>query len=329
MTLQNTLLSLAETNALVAQGRLLVCAADESTLFKIDKGNWIGGTIPYFMDKSGGTKNSDKVFVTDFTNIALSSTIKTYSAEQLDALLADRPANGFTYILLPAFSEIHLQYALQAAAMPTIFDSPITGWITGKDLNADQQTPQTLLGSTGQASSSIGLAIHIELPATQYAEIEIVNIFEPRGDDIITFPENTFSPSACFINGQPANLAEYVAKNDIDTRLPLVADCEGALINSSIQSIQKDDNTVNLYGPVLADESYSFAKPIANYMQKFDDFVPDDMQSVVTSCNCILNYLYCELDGKQNKDMTGSFTFGEIAYILLNQTMVSLSIKDR
>ena len=47
------------------------------------------------------------------------------------------------------------------------------------------------------------------------------------------------------------------------------------------------------------------------------------------SCNCILNYLYSELEGKKTGGITGPITFGEIAYQLLNQTMVYLTIEDR
>lgn len=44
------------------------------------------------------------------------------------------------------------------------------------------------------------------------------------------------------------------------------------------------------------------------------------------SCNCILNYLYGELEGKTTGSFTGPATFGEIAYVLLNQTLVKLDI---
>lgn len=44
------------------------------------------------------------------------------------------------------------------------------------------------------------------------------------------------------------------------------------------------------------------------------------------ACNCILNYLYSELEGKKVPTMLGPMTFGEIAYQLLNQTLVYLTI---
>jgi len=46
----------------------------------------------------------------------------------------------------------------------------------------------------------------------------------------------------------------------------------------------------------------------------------------VFSCNCILNYLYADLAGDKALSITGPATFGEIAYVLLNQTLVYLEL---
>ncbi|WP_275097979.1 DUF6976 family protein [Sedimenticola hydrogenitrophicus] len=43
----------------------------------------------------------------------------------------------------------------------------------------------------------------------------------------------------------------------------------------------------------------------------------------------ILNFLHLGLEGKRTADITGPFTFGEIAYQLLNQAQVYLSMEDQ
>jgi hypothetical protein len=43
-------------------------------------------------------------------------------------------------------------------------------------------------------------------------------------------------------------------------------------------------------------------------------------------CNCILNFMFGELEGKAIGGVQGPVTFGEIAYQLLNQTMVVIRI---
>ncbi|RME83260.1 MAG: hypothetical protein D6785_06920, partial [Planctomycetota bacterium] len=47
------------------------------------------------------------------------------------------------------------------------------------------------------------------------------------------------------------------------------------------------------------------------------------------SCNCILNYLYGKLEGKKTGNITGPMTFGEIAYVLLNQTLVYVTYEEK
>ena len=42
----------------------------------------------------------------------------------------------------------------------------------------------------------------------------------------------------------------------------------------------------------------------------------------------MLNYLYAELEGKKTGSIVGPITFGEIAYVLLNQTLVHLLIEQ-
>jgi hypothetical protein len=39
-----------------------------------------------------------------------------------------------------------------------------------------------------------------------------------------------------------------------------------------------------------------------------------------------LNYAYADLEGKKTGSFVGPITFGEVAYMLLNQTLVYLSI---
>ena len=54
----------------------------------------------------------------------------------------------------------------------------------------------------------------------------------------------------------------------------------------------------------------------------------DKRSDIVLSCNCILNHLCSELEGKKTGEITGPVTFGEVAYQLFNQTMVYLTVSD-
>ncbi|MCB0414559.1 MAG: hypothetical protein KDD50_09505, partial [Bdellovibrionales bacterium] len=82
---------------------------------------------------------------------------------------------------------------------------------------------------------------------------------------------------------------------------------------------------VNFYAPVFPNVEYKLAKPIENYASQFEKSIPQEAGDLTFSCNCILNFLYGELEGKQI-NVNGPMTFGEIAYQLLNQTMVYVTL---
>jgi PAS domain S-box-containing protein len=122
---------------------------------------------------------------------------------------------------------------------------------------------------------------------------------------------------------------EYLAERRLDTRLPLVADCGGAAINVSFQSVDEQSGEVRFYAPVFAGVEYRHARPVGEYLRAFLDQTPSGLgDRLVFSCNCILNYVHSGLEGKKTTGFTGPITFGEVAYQLLNQTAVYLEISE-
>ena len=159
--------------------------------------------------------------------------------------------------------------------------------------------------------------MHVKLPADKFAEIDIINLFEQGEGDVIEFPESGFQVGDALINGQKQNFADYVLKNQLDTRLPLVADYNGAMVNISLQSIDEEQKLVNFYAPVFSGVNYKQAAPVNDYIKAFTKLLPEEgLNEKLFSCNCILNYLYSELEGKKTGNLTGPITFGEIAYQL-------------
>jgi len=100
------------------------------------------------------------------------------------------------------------------------------------------------------------------------------------------------------------------------------------MINAGIRKINKKEKTVSVMAPVFPQVDYYFAKPIKDYKKEFKQELPKDISHIGFSCNCLLNFMYCNLEGHKTADITGPMTFGEIAYLLLNQTMVYLQIDD-
>ena len=155
--------------------------------------------------------------------------------------------------------------------------------------------------------------------------MEIINIFKQGNGGTITVEHDGFSFNEVMVDNQKTNFVKYIEDNKIDTRLPLVANYFGANINVSFQAVDRKNNLVDFYAPLRKGIEYKLARSIGNYVEEFQKHIPLDNDNIIISCNCILNYLYGEQEGKKTGNIKGPFTFGEIAYVLVNQTLVYLS----
>jgi Family of unknown function (DUF6976) len=74
---------------------------------------------------------------------------------------------------------------------------------------------------------------------------------------------------------------------------------------------------------------YYHARPVRDYVDAFVSALPTAIgDRIVFGCNCVLNYVHSSLEGRKTGNIVGPMTFGEIAYQLLNQTMVYLTVVD-
>jgi len=323
------LIDLAHASNLIRSGMALFVAGDEALLAKLPKGDWIGGTIPYFMDAAGGVTTKDFVFVTEVPAAASALRIMWYTEGELARIPADAADNGFSVIIIPATSAAHISYARNAPNYDGIFMKPIIGWISGVHLDdLGKISPKVFNGRTGESSDSKAIVMHASLPADKLASIGIVNLFRPGKGEAISFETEGFSVGECLVGDAKVNFAEYLTANKIDTRLPLVADCCGSMVNVSFQAVDQKAGTVALYAPVFKGIEYRIAEPVKDYVREFSAKIPEGSLHPAFSCNCILNFLYSELEGKKTGSITGPITFGEIAYQLLNQTLTYLEIRS-
>ncbi|HNA04955.1 MAG TPA: hypothetical protein PLT94_08530 [Rhodocyclaceae bacterium] len=322
------LISVESASALIRSGLFLSIAGDEALLRRLPAGHWIGGTIPYFMGQEGGETTRDRIFVTELPVIGGAPKIRFYDITNLDRVCVDGPENGYSLIVIPAFSEAHSFFARNAPGFEDMFVKPLLGWISGIHLSdLGSASPMVVNGETMEFDSERAVVVHVPLPEQHFARIDIINLFSQGDGDRIRFPQKGFSATDCTINGIKRNFAEYVSSTKADTRLPLVADYSGAMINVSIKGVDTSTGVVDFYAPVFDDIEYRFAAPVPDYVSAFNNQLPKSTESVGFACNCILNYLYSELEGKKVPTMLGPMTFGEIAYQLLNQTLVYLTIE--
>lgn len=318
------LTSVAEAAVQIASGRFFSIAGDESLLRALPRGNWIGGTIPYFMGQEGGVSSRDQVFVSEIETFGETPQIRFYDVTNLSQVCVDAPANGYSMIIIPAFSATHSLYARNAPGFEDMFVKPVVGWISGVHLDElGSAAPAVVDGRSGTVDTERAVVMHVPLPADRYARLDIINLLEQGEGDRIRFPSTGFSAGECTINGEAANLADYLTARAADLRLPLVADYSGAMINVSIKGIDETHRRVDFYAPVFDDVEYRFAAPQA----KSAEAVDEGAGGIAFSCNCVLNYLYNGLEGRKTGRFTGPITFGEIAYLLLNQTLVYLTVE--
>ncbi len=321
--------NLDEAAKLIREGKILHIAADESLLDKLPKGKWIGGTTPYFITEEGGTFSKDKLFVNEIP-CAVDFKIAVYDRTNIFDITKDAYSNGMTMLIIPFASDVAVYFAKEAPYSADIFMNPTFGWISGFDLSTDSKA-KVYDGANGVSYSDKAVAMHICLPDDKTVSLGIVNIFDidEKGTKI-KFYKDALTVSKCLVDGKEVVLSEYIEESKIDTKFPLVADYNSVLVNVSIKTVSRENGTVDFYAPVFSENEYHFARPISNYAEKFNERLKElrDVKPVF-SCNCILNYLYGELEGKATPPFAGPVTFGEIAYQLLNQTLVYAEIIDK
>jgi len=320
--------SLEDAKGFVSSGAILKIAGDEKLLRQLPKGNWVGGTIPYFMGDNGGEMTRDAVYIEEAPPIVNDIRILSYTADEIFNFPKDGFAGGYSYIVIPGFSDVHFEYALSAIKIPGIFNRPVVGWVTG--VHADEIgkiSPKVFNGQTGECFSDRAVVMHTNFRDNKTAIVDIINLFKKDNGDEIVFEKDGFDVEYALVNGERVNFSEYINKTNNDLSLPIITSFNGAVITNSFRNMDLLKGTVTFFAPVYKGIVYNRAIPIQDYETEFLEHVKGkgSYQSVF-SCNCLHNYLYANLEGKKSGEFKGPITFGEIAYILLNRTLVYLSI---
>lgn len=323
-SLVNGLLPVEAVVDLIRSGAQLSLAGRRQALDRLPAGQWIAGTSPYFMTAEGGRIVSDDVvFVTDLSGMG-NVTFATYGAEDLAGISGDAPDNGFALAVIPSGSACHARFANEAASYPYAFLRPTVGWIAGIDLDEDGAVPLVYDGATAQSCTDRAVVAHVELSAEKMVQIDIVNLFTPDSQPAIRFEETGFAPEWCEVDGVRKRFFDVVAERGRgDGLLPLVGDFAGAHLNASIRHVSPELGRVDLYAPVFPGVDYRFAGPVEDYAAAFRHALEtQERDGMLWACNCVLNFLYGKLEGQRMGEIAGPITFGEIAYQLLNQTLV-------
>ncbi|MBN2008206.1 hypothetical protein JW960_02545 [candidate division KSB1 bacterium] len=318
-------------NEMIDAGKKLSLAGDENALMKLHKGDWIAGTMPYFVAQDGGCFNQEQIFAAEIPDYATKVEVKVFDENSIQNIYVEGPENGFMLMTMPSMSPTFEKFAMEAPLFPQFAMHPLAGWVSGVALeDMGKITPKIIDGREKKVMENGAIVLNVSLPANKIPVIDIVNIFEQDSEgDVIEFLQDSYDATDVFINGFKRNFADYLLEIKYDIKCPVIADFYGALMNTSLKQIDEQEKRVILWCPVFKGVKYKLSKPVPNYAEKFRSEIPEGVsENVQFSCNCLLNYLYGELEGKDTAGIRGPFALGEIAYQLLNQTMVHLSIID-
>ena len=313
----------------IGTGEALLVGGESRLLRLLPRGNWIGGSVPYLAGPAGPAASGDLLHVTGLpADVELS--VRVYDSGSVRDVYADLAGRGFGVIVIPASSPTHLEFALHAPGYRGFAVRPLVGWICGAHVDGpDQEPPTVFCGPDGRELADGAVVAQVTLPPGQVADVGVVNIFEQGDGEVIGFPRDGFDVTTATVDGVQRNFADFVRDKGLDTRLPLVADYYGVMVNVSFQAVDPVSRAVRFYSPVFAGLTYRHARPVGDYAAQLAARLPRQWPGrLLFSCTCILNHFYAESAGRPGADAPSLLTFGEVAYQLLNQTMVYLTVSE-
>ncbi|MDE0472290.1 MAG: hypothetical protein OXH57_10155 [Ekhidna sp.] len=217
------------------------------------------------------------------------------------------------------------RYSLVGRESKDVFKSPIIGWTSGVLLEkVGKKVLKVIDGNTGKFYDNQALIMHCDLPSNITPVLGIINIQEPEGS-YLEFGKGATEVKECIIDGKKQNIYDYFKSEGMGLDQPLINDVNGSSLNTSI--LDDEAKTAKFYVPVSPDYKYQISKPLSDYEEKFEKKYKTIKKQIHFRCNCILNYLFAKLEGEKTGDVTGFITFGEIAYLILNQTMAYLTLE--
>ena len=313
----------AEVSEMILAGKSLLLAGDAKLLSQLPAGNWIGGSTPFFiLYPENRTTSFDKIFVNPLPDFVAKAEIREYDETNIRNIFNDAPPNGFTVLIMPYATPVAMEYSSNVAEYPNFAAKPVCGWLSGQPLDIIMtEKSYTASGIGPCVSSEKGVAMHISLPESKFAEIHIFNPYIQGNGDSIMFEENSLMVKDAIINGEKRNFAEYLRETGYDMQMPLVANYSGAMINDVICAIGESE--VPMSAPVFKHVDYRIAV--------VDDAIVEPSlvsEQIVFSVTCIGNFIQPDICAQYLRKMNGPVVFGEIAYQQVGQTTVYVTVDD-
>ncbi len=326
----NGIISLDVAAALIQSGRVLVLGGSADVLVNLPSGRWIGGVTHSFLSESGCVSDAIGVHALDLTDYIASPVMQSYSYLSVGSLFEEIPEDGFSFALMPAFSEAHRMFSIYSALEPVELRHRVCGWVAGINLPSRQAEEVFIIdGMTGEIFWDNAVVLHCSLREGYDFCLDVYNPYDEVEGDSFQFSETTFSITDCLVNGAPGNFYDYLrqyAAHDIPT---LQAQVGGAKFNVHV-AVDNGMQHVMLTTPVISGIDYRMVRLYEQIGQNCLRFlsresVPEGTE-LVTSLSCLGLFARMCQAGCPRELVPGVFSFGEIAHYLHNEVVVRMRI---
>lgn len=329
--MENKLYSKQEVIDFIEAGRVMMLSGSEQALAGLPKGKWIAGTSPYFMDGVGKC-NEEKIFVDDFTLIAKNSKVATYDKNTIQNIAKNGFKNGFVLVTMPIETDVYYTFSDNSLEYEGMFDNPVVGYVACMRMDQyGKVKSKTASGIDGQLSEELASVLYVELPDHLAARTEIMN-FDTIDEETptIVFPKTSFVQSDCLIDGKPGNISDYfehTVKPKLGGYTQLITSQNGALINRDPKVVNCETGETSFYSSIYAGDEYHLVKNGADYFAMFNDTLKAKKADIATCISCV-SYFFGGNFTDRSIVKNGVYAFGEIAYQILNKTIVTLEIDN-
>lgn len=333
--MNNKLFTKDEVIDLINAGHVMLLSGSDNALKGLPKGKWIAGTTPYFMDGTGKVDETN-IFVDDFTDIAKNAKVEVFDTTNIKDIAKHGYNNGFIVMSIPIDTEIYFEFSNKSLEYENIYNNPLVGFVACCNFNdyGNFGSLKTFVGAGnyGQLFHNKAVALYVELPENITARAEIINLDTiDYSTPKVVFPKTSFFQSDCTIDGKPGNIADYL-ENYVKPRMggkgytQMITSQNGALINRDPKVVDVEKGTASFFSPAYEGDEYYLVKPGNDYFTMFNDALKAKGDAEIAACfSCISYFFGGSFEGK-SIIKNGCYAFGEIAYQLLNKTIVTLEI---
>jgi len=327
--IEKKLYTVEEVKDFINQGKIMMLSGSADAIKDLPKGKWIAGTCPYFMSGVGKI-DKQMIMVDDFSDIASNVCIESFDENNIEKLCEKSYDNGFNVIILPFQSPVYYKFATDSMKYEGVFNNPLVGYVACCLFEEiGKVNTYTSTGLDSKLSDKNAVVMHIELPKNLVARTEILDLDTiDENSKSVVFPKDGFAQKECLIDGKPGVFSDFLKEyRDTTGRIsPIICNMNGALVNRDVNSIDWNTGDVTFFSPAYEGDVYYMSKQIGDYQQLMNEaFAKKKNVSLCISCGSY--YLGGDLTGK-NVSLNGVYAFGEIAFQLLNKTIVTLEIDE-